>query len=166
MMPAHSLPALHKNRQRGMASIEFALIAMFMVVLLMGLFVYWRAFQAQQSLTRATGDGARMVLSLINTGTRYPCAPHANAANNQSFITDRLTEVVKQSLKQSGMPGAVDSDLTVKNFALNCTQGTNHGSVSFTVEYQLPSLLGNSTILSTEPKLLFENSTVHFQHLL
>ncbi|XJC73811.1 TadE/TadG family type IV pilus assembly protein [Delftia tsuruhatensis] len=91
---------LHR-RQRGVAAVEFALIAGVMVMLLMGMFVYWRVLQAQQSVARATGDGARMVQHLAFGGMAgFNPAKPAERAN----ILQATTDVVNQSLTASGIP--------------------------------------------------------------
>ena len=84
-----------------MAAVEFALIAGVMVMLLMGMFVYWRVLQAQQSVARATGDGARMVQHLAFGGMAgYNPAKPAERAS----ILQATTDVVNQSLTASGIP--------------------------------------------------------------
>lgn len=49
------------NRQRGIAAIEFALVAMLFVVMLFGLSIFGQSFNTKQVLSRAATDGARAV---------------------------------------------------------------------------------------------------------
>lgn len=148
------------HAQQGVAAIEFALIATVMVVMLMGLFVFWRAFQAQQSLTRATGDGARMAHSLIAAGKYYPCGVN-EALANQQYILAAIQSLVQASLELSDMPGQVSSNLHIEAPSWSCSTG----QFSFQVRYTLPPLMGESTLV-LEPAQLTEKSVVHFAPLL
>lgn len=154
---------LHTNvfrkKQSGVAAIEFALIATLMILMLLGMFVYWRALQAQQSVARATGDGARLVQNLI-----YGALPGYEITAPDT-IKAAATEVVKQSLQNSGIPGNPEQDTTV-----TLTVGTNEARLNVT--YRLPPLFGNAEGQSqplqfgnwalTEPANLQASSTVSF----
>lgn len=119
------------RRQRGVAAVEFALIAGVMVMLLMGMFVYWRVLQAQQSLARATGDGARMVQHLAFGGMAgYNPAKPAERAN----ILQATSDVVNQSLAASGIPAGTAPTQIQINW------GTSQATLS--VVYMLPPVLG------------------------
>jgi Flp pilus assembly protein TadG len=119
------------SRQRGVAAVEFALIAGIMVMLLMGMFVYWRVLQAQQSVARATGDGARIVQHLAYGGMAgYNPAKPAERAN----ILQATTDVVNQSLAASGIPpGSARTQVQI-------SWGTSQATLS--VVYMLPPVLG------------------------
>lgn len=148
------------TKQQGVAAVEFALIATLMVVMLSGLFVFWRAYQAQQSLTRAAGDGARMAHSLIAAGKYYPCGV-AEAVSNQQYIFAAIQSLVQTSLELSAMPGQVASNLHIEAPSWSCSTG----QFSFQVRYTLPPLLGESRLV-LEPAQLTEKSVVHFAPLL
>ena len=141
--------------QSGVAAIEFALIAALMALMLLGIFVYWRALQAQQSVTRAAGDGARIVQSLI-----YGNLPGYDI--RLSTGTDKLrlaaADVVKQSLKDSGVPGDTQLNTTV---ALT----TDSKQAQLTVSYLLPPLFGSASSgngLLTEPTVLRSSAIVSY----
>lgn len=53
---------------KGVAAIEFALLLVLLVIVLSSLFAYSMLLQTQQSVTRATGDGARLLQHLIHKG--------------------------------------------------------------------------------------------------
>ena len=121
---------LHR-RQRGVAAVEFALIAGVMVMLLMGMFVYWRVLQAQQSVARATGDGARMVQHLAFGGMAgfNPAKPAERAS-----ILQATTDVVNQSLTASGIPpGTAPTQVQIDWTSSQAT---------LSVVYMLPPVLG------------------------
>lgn len=156
----------HSHRQQGLAAIEFALIASIMVLMLLGSLVYWRSFQAQQSLTRAAGDGARAALSLITSGAT-PCHPTAGTTN-QALIQQRVEDTISRSLMQSGMPGNVTQQLTVGDLEWgSCPEG-GQSSASFELTYTLTPLLGEncSNTWFNEPCQLNETSTLHFATML
>lgn len=148
------------KRQRGIAAIEFAFIAMIMLVMLLGSLVYWRAFQAQQSLTRAAGDGARAAHSLIASGLSDPCHP-TKAATNQTKIEERIKQSITRSLEQSSMPGTVAQQLDIRLSSWACPN-SGKGSFSFELQYALPPMLGTTASLLLEPSQVYEKSVVHF----
>ena len=156
----------HPLRQRGVAAIEFALIAVFMIVMLLGLTVYWRAFQAQQSLTRAAGDGARAILGVLAAGVSDPCHP-TKATANRATIQLRVAQSVRSSLERSDVPGTVADQLTVSPIQWQAAcPSTGTGSASFELRYQLVPLFGTPGQWITEPSQLYEKSVVHFASLL
>lgn len=156
----------HLLRQRGVAAIEFALIAVFMLVMLLGLTVYWRAFQAQQSLTRAAGDGARAILGVLAVGVSDPCHP-TKAAANRATIQLRVVQSVRASLERSDVPGTVANQLTVSPIQWQAAcPSSGTGSASFELRYQLVPLFGTPGQWITEPSQLYEKSVVHFASLL
>lgn len=154
--------------QRGVASIEFALIAIMMIAILLVGLVYWRAFQAQQLLTRAAGDGARAALTLIASGIS-PCHPaqttrHANMAK----IAQRINQAVLRNLEQSEMPGDVAQQLAVGQLQWGGCSSGGESSLSFELTYTLTPLLGATCInfWAAEPCQLNETSKLHFASML
>lgn len=156
-----------KVKQRGMAAVEFALIAMLLIVILLGTLVYWRAFQAQQSLTRAAGDGARAVLGLVDANNPCIAAP-ALAATHRENIRRGLEQTVLRTLEQSSMPGLVSQRLTIGalDWSAACPSSGSTSTVIFHLSYQLPSLLITTTPIIGELDRLSEKSVVHFSSLL
>lgn len=120
--------------QAGVAAIEFALIAMLMLLMLLGSLVYWRVLQAQQSVSRATGDGARMVQNLIyGSLTAYDITHEAQTHAIQAVAAD----VIKRSLQNSGIPGNPQQ-------ATSVTLSVNTTEARLNVSYQLPPMFGST----------------------
>jgi len=138
---------MRRCRQQGTAAVELALIATLMVVLLLGLLVWWRYFQASQILAKAAGDGARAAHTLVITGT-LPCVV-ANAQANKAAIEARVENVIREQLVHGGL-SASGFSLTDKAWACS---GTAAERFSFNVSYRLPALLGGSDWLA-EPTTL------------
>lgn len=151
-----------RDQQRGVAAVEFALIASLMIALLLGLFVFWRAFQVQQSLNRAAGDGARGVLSLITNGSVQPCAAGPNAQLHRTSAENTARMFIEQNLAQSGL---IAEKFTLSSPEWKCIDSpSSESSFSFDVTYDLPPLLGNSTAWINEPSDLriSDRIVVHF----
>ena len=85
----------NKNlNQRGVAAVEFALLLALMLLMLSGVWALWGVMQAQQSVVRATGDGARALQQLV-----WKKGP----AQLPSF-QPQVRWVVQQSLEGGGLP--------------------------------------------------------------
>ncbi len=157
MNPPLANTGMRRCRQQGTAAVELALIATLMVVLLLGLLVWWRYFQASQILAKAAGDGARAAHTLVITGT-LPCVV-ANAQANKAAIEARVENVIREQLVHGGL-SASGFSLTDKAWACS---GTATERFSFNVSYRLPALLGGSDWLA-EPTTLSirDRIVVHF----
>lgn len=121
----HSLSlhsAVQRCRQGGVAAIEFAFIVALMAMILLGSTMYWRALQAQQSVTRAAGDGARYVLGAC-----------LNGSTTAQLVAD-ARQVIQQSLQVSGVP--MDSK--------TATQITLLPDYVLQVVHPLPPLFGSA----------------------
>lgn len=81
---------------RGVAAIEFALLLVLLVMLLTGLFVYSILLQIQQSVTRATGDGARLLQHL------------SQKEFDQANLDQAVAMAVKRGIKDAGLADSVD----------------------------------------------------------
>lgn len=158
---------ISRFKQRGIAAVEFALIAMLLIVMLLGILVYWRAFQAQQSLTRAAGDGARAVLGLVDAHNPCVSAPSLAAIHREN-IRRGLEQTVQRTLELSSMPGPVSQRLTIGalDWSAACPSSGSTSTVIFHLNYQLPSLLGTNNAIIGELGQLSEKSVVHFASLL
>lgn len=86
--------------QRGVAAVEFALLLLLMVSLLFGLFVFWYVLQTHQTVTRATGDGARFLQEIV-FGSDVAMNP--SQAGGRLLIEQRVTKVVHRSLEEAGL---------------------------------------------------------------
>jgi len=122
---------LCRSKQTGVAAVEFALVASIMLLLFMGIFVYWHALQAQQSVTRAAGDSARHVHGLF----------FASRFQNIDLRNEAQT-VVEQSLRQSGLP--LDH-LTPQELASLVTLKQNPQDITLIVTYPIQLFPGNSS---------------------
>ncbi|MEJ6654955.1 MAG: pilus assembly protein [Pseudomonas sp.] len=156
------------HRQQGAVAIETAIILPIMVIILIGLFVFWQALQAQQVLTRATGDAARAAHGLIVNGT-VPCPAdgYTGADASRTLIRSQIEALVYSSLAIH-MPGGRRAEIEelaeISEFEWTC--GKNEGQVTWQVSYQMPLLLGPGLVALIgfdEIKELTESSTVHFQ---
>lgn len=145
-----------RRLQRGVAAIEFSLIAIFMVVLLLGMLVWWRYFQTSQILTKAAGDGARAAHTLVITGTA-PCLV-ANADTNKTNIEARVEKVIRSQLTYSGLS---ETNFSISNKLWACSsKGAER--FSFDVSYQLPSLLDNNWLTEETSLNIKDRIVVHF----
>lgn len=130
-----SIPAkaMHRHYQSGIAAIEFAMIAALMTLMLIGGLVYWRVLQAQQSVTRSAGDGARLVQNLI-----YGNVPGYDITKNSDRILTAASDVVKKSLQASGIPGNAQQNVSI-------TLDSNTHEAKLSVVYKLPPLFSDSS---------------------
>jgi len=137
----HAAPTISRPRsaQRGIAALEFALLALLvMLPLFLGISVFWEVLQTQQVVARATGDGARQVSRLLSR----PPQPKAdgslpNEAERLASAAARAQEAIRLTLRSHlGAHSDVDRLVTV---ALQAS-GTDH--LTLDVAYARPAMLG------------------------
>ncbi|MFF2031776.1 TadE/TadG family type IV pilus assembly protein [Arthrobacter sp. NPDC058192] len=102
--------------ERGAVAVEFALLAPILVMLLLGIMEFGRAYNAQVTLSSAAREGVRVMAIVNNPGAARTAAMNASAA---------LT------------PGLNDSNITIN--PARCTTGAQ---VTFTIRYALPTMTG------------------------
>lgn len=107
---------MSRASERGAAAVEFALLAPVLIMILLGIMEFGRAYNAQLSLTAAAREGVRvMAISNDQTSAR-------TAAKNAAV---------------SLTPPLVDSDIVFS--ATNCTV---NAQMTVTVTYNLSTLTG------------------------
>lgn len=145
---------LLRSRQTGVAAVEFALVASIMLLLFMGIFVYWHALQAQQSVTRAAGDGARHVHSLV----------FESRFKNINFQEAAQT-VVEHSLRQSGL--GLDH-LKAQELASLVTLAQTAQDITVTVTYPIQLFPGDGSNALSDllgmPRQLQSQSVIQLAH--
>jgi Flp pilus assembly protein TadG len=95
------------NQRRGVAVVEFALLAPLLLMLLLGMWEVGRMLQMQQSLSNAAREGGRQASTGLLTNAQ-------------------VQQVVKNYLDQAGVP--------TQNLVVNVTNLTNGGDVSNSVQ--------------------------------
>ncbi|MCD2512157.1 hypothetical protein [Comamonas endophytica] len=158
-MPARRLaPSPPRCLQRGIAALELALLALFvMLPMLLGLAAFWEVLQTQQVLVRATGDGARQVSRLLDR-PRLPMPDGSRPTDAQMLA--RATELAQRSIRATlrhHLRGGseVDGRLTVT------LQPTGTGHWTLEAAYARPALLGTAGGLNfIEPEMLRARSFI------
>lgn len=116
--------------ERGAVAVEFALVAPILIMLLLGIIEYSRAYNAQVSLTNAAREGVR-VMAISND------QPTARTAAKNAAVS--LT------------PGLVDT-----NFVFSATNGTDKCSpgaqMTVTINYSFNTLTGFTGPLAMKGK--------------
>jgi Flp pilus assembly protein TadG len=84
-----SRPLARLLGERGAAAVEFAFIAPVLLVLLIGIVEYSKAFQAQSTLAAAAREGARAMVLTNNAGTAKTAV--VNAASSLGVPASAVT---------------------------------------------------------------------------
>lgn len=126
MMKPHAItPGLHPHRQRGVAAVEFAIVLVFLILVVAGIVEFGRAFWYYDALSKATRDGARL-LSLADRATfstgsfindaRIHVANSANAANlNPPLAFDQVSVTcLDASFAGIGCGSGVDAPANIR----------------------------------------------------
>jgi Flp pilus assembly protein TadG len=110
-----------RSAQRGVATVEFAILIIPLLLLLLGVFEYGRAIYQYNTLAKAVRDGTRL-LSAVAPGTNLAVARclvvHGNEACTGSPLVQGLT---------TGMVSVCDATSCAGTHA---AQATGHGSVN------------------------------------
>ena len=106
-----------RNRsERGAVAVEFAILAPILVMLLMGIMEFGRAYNAQVSLTNAAREGVRVM----------------TISNNQASA-----RTAAKNAAVSLIPGLTDSNITFSS-----TSCTTNAQMTVTITYSLSTLTG------------------------
>ncbi|MCA4135134.1 TadE/TadG family type IV pilus assembly protein [Arthrobacter sp. M4] len=107
---------MRRDKERGAVAVEFAIVAPILVLLLMGIMEYGRAYNAQVSLTNAAREGVRVM-----------------AVNNNQTTAKTAAKNAAVSLS----PALTDSNIAFS--AASCTTGAQ---MTVTITYSLSTLTG------------------------
>ena len=115
-----------RSIESGVAAVEFALLLSLMLVIFGGILVYWNLLQVQQSVARATGDGARMLqkLSLGESNTFDP-----QQITGRVAIEQKVAMTVQQSLQGAGVAGTQALQVSI-------TWSANQASLQVDLPYE------------------------------
>jgi Flp pilus assembly protein TadG len=107
---------MSKTSERGAVSVEFALLAPVLVLLLLGIMEFGRAYNAQVTLSSAAREGVR-VMAIANS----PAAARTAARNASAALN----------------PGLADANITIS--PATCATGAQ---VTLTITYSLSTMTG------------------------
>lgn len=110
-----------QDSERGAAAVEFAILLPLLVMLLLGIMEFGRAYNAQASLSAAAREGVR-VMAISNLPADARTAARNTAASLQ--------------------PGLVDTNITFKNLDTGTTSCAPGNRISITITYNLSTLTG------------------------
>lgn len=138
-------------RQRGAAIVEFTIALPILLVLMLAVAEFGRAFLQFNALTRAVRDSARYVAANALNGTTQTI----DVSQTNAVYGEAQNLVVYGSVTNSGTPllnGLTTSDVTINNPA-----GTRDITVNVTYTYQpmlgpvLPGLFFGSDLATSYP---------------
>jgi Flp pilus assembly protein TadG len=108
------------SKERGASAVEFALIAPLLLLLVVGIAEFGRAFQVQSTLSAAAREGVRTM-----------------ALQNDQAAARSMAESVANSLT----PGLTDAQISFTPASCPITY-TSGASVRMTISYRLPFMTG------------------------
>lgn len=112
---------MSRPSERGAAAVEFAIVVPVLVMLLLGIVEFSRAYNAQASLSAAAREGVR-VMALSND----PVASRTAAKNTAVSLNPALT----------------DSNITFKNLDTGTTTCASGNRMTVTISYSLSTMTG------------------------
>jgi len=112
---------MSRASERGAAAVEFAIVVPVLVMLLLGIMEFSRAYNAQASLSEAAREGVR-VMAISNNLT----AARAAVKNTAVSLNPALT----------------DSNITFKNIDTGSTTCATGNRMTVTITYNLSTLTG------------------------
>jgi Flp pilus assembly protein TadG len=106
-------PASYSNQQRrGAAVVEFAILAPFLITILLGLIEFGRVMMAGEVLTNAAREGCRSGVLPGNTASDVRNAV-TNYLNNSSIPLSDPTNQISVSPDPAGAPGGTAITVTI-----------------------------------------------------
>lgn len=112
---------MSRASERGAAAVEFAILAPVLVMLLLGIMEFGRAYNAQASLSAAAREGVR-VMAVSNS---------ISAANTAA-----------KSTAVSLQPALKDTDIKFKNLDTGTTACAPGNRMTVTISYNLSTMTG------------------------
>lgn len=112
---------MSRASERGAVAVEFAILAPVLVMLLLGIVEFGRAYNAQASLSAAAREGVR-VMAISN---------NISAANTAA-----------KSTAVSLMPGLADTNIAFKNLDTGTTSCAPGNRMTVTISYNLATVTG------------------------
>ncbi|RAX47022.1 pilus assembly protein [Arthrobacter sp. AQ5-06] len=112
---------MSRASERGAVAVEFAIVAPLLVMLLLGIMEFSRAYNAQASLSAAAREGVRVMAISNNPATAK------TAAKNTAV---------------SLQPGLVDTNIAFKNLDTGTTICAAGNRMTITITYSLSTMTG------------------------
>lgn len=112
---------MSRASERGAVAVEFAILAPVLVMLLLGIVEFSRAYNAQASLSAAAREGVRVMA----------------ISNNASTARD-----MAKSTAVSLQPGLQDTNITFKNLDTGTTSCAPGNRITVTISYNLSTMTG------------------------
>lgn len=121
-----------RDSERGAVAVEFAILLPVLLLILMGIVEFGRAYNAQISITHAAREGVRVMAIQNNQASAKTAAKNAAVSLN---------------------PALQDSDITITTTnAANTTLCAASSRATFTISYSLSSLTGIAGPLTLKGK--------------
>lgn len=125
------------NSERGAAAVEFAILLPLLLMLILGVVEFGRAYNVQLTLTAAAREGVR-VMAITNDQTKAKDAARAAAASVGSIPAADIT-ISPANCKS---PSASPSPSPSPSPSSSPTSSGTSAQVTLTVPYKLASLTG------------------------
>jgi Flp pilus assembly protein TadG len=123
----------HRQRERGQALIETAIMVPILLMVMVGIFEVGRAYQTYQVVTNAAREGARMSVT-----------PNSNK--------DTAIALVKKYLADGQLDKSASASVVVDNTATMTVNGTTHGASLVTVDYPFQFIMLQPVVRLVSPK--------------
>ena len=124
-----------RNRERGAAMVEAAIVTPILLLLMVGIFEIGRAFETWQVLTNAAREGAR--LAVTPTGS-----------------VKKSTDIIRQYMADGQLSRSADAPVVVQRDATITVDGTPVGASLVTIDYPFEFI-----ILQPVARLVVANTT-------
>ncbi|WP_299167109.1 TadE/TadG family type IV pilus assembly protein [uncultured Arthrobacter sp.] len=115
---------MNRDKERGAAAVEFAILLPVLLLLLLGIMEFGRAYNAQIALTNAAREGARVM-----------------AISNVRLDAEKTAQEAASTLAISETNPAFDFDFTDRGGA-TYTSCASQRQVTLTISYDLDTLTG------------------------
>ena len=112
---------MSRASERGAVAVEFAILAPVLVMLLLGIMEFSRAYNAQASLSAAAREGVRIM-----------------AISNDAAAAKEMAKTTATSLH----PALADTNITFKNLDTGTTSCAPGNRMTVTISYNLSTMTG------------------------
>lgn len=156
--PKNIAPRRNANREKGVELVELALILPLLLLMLLGILYYGRAWETKDVLDGAGRDGARVAVNDFNDTTNPQCAG-GTPCSVQAAASAAVAAIGNANVDTCGMNPSANPPASTGTFAWTYTSSAGCGVSgqpwTMLIERAVPQSVGGVNVMATRITLSY-----------